>query len=60
MSNSESNVDPPSPSPIYPTLTTTTNSNSPNILTSSPSSYVSLLDSSEAPGSIIFILLIKY
>lgn len=56
MSNSESNVDPPSP--LYPTLTT--NSNSPNTLTSSPTSYVSLLDSSEAPGSIVFILLIKY
>ncbi len=48
MSSPVSNVDTTPPPPLYPTLNT--NSNPPNPLTSSPTSYVSLLDSCETPG----------
>jgi len=44
-----SNVD-TTPPPLYPTLNTNPNPNPPNPLTSSPTSYVSLLDSCETPG----------
>lgn len=52
MSIPESNIE--SPSPIYPNLTT--NSDSSNILTTVPNSYVSLLDSRETPGLIILFI----
>ncbi len=47
MSSPVSNVD--TPPAVYPTLNTNSDSTN-NTLTSSPSGYVSLLDSRETPG----------